>query len=492
MKAWCCVCLLIFLYTIHILTDESYEVVYISDLEHGSEPVSYLACFTLETFYPNRSQFDLKQLRTDLHDHFDKFQNMWKSGEMKTYEKLILKRIASMEYIVWADMMCIRLGGKQEVPYLYRYFQGEMLKFVYDKRTFDPVELKDSHFVVNQMVMINLEHRYSNCLGAGYSRNHCLNECFKRLSRYIYEGHETGPVLRGQPNEATLREEHECFGQCKKEDCKLTFYFVSSSLSTGEAKPKIFKGVWVLTAFEFWFKLVGLMCLFFGISLYQSLSALIELAMARNWRSRSRAERCFLGKPTKFWLKSVVLLASLLVFAYLNAKMIEDFEERTKQPVKKEITVNLMEPEGLDVVVCFLMYQNADYFQRSTLLKIEQDTNDLIEKIDGVFLEFQNKEIEADYTVLPLVLFRGLSRCFQLAVRPKEPRYRSLLAISKLVIKIKKFARASFYLLAEGEQFNTNSYFHTGYFSVVKKILRKASDCVDYQQIHPNCSSRSR
>lgn len=499
MYVWHCVCILIFLYSVYILIGESYEVIYVSsDHEDGIEPVDYLACFSLRTFYPNESQVRLEQMRSDLYEHFDKFDSVWKTKERKAYEELVLNRIWSMKYLIWADLVCIRLEGALDFMYIYLYFFKGMRTLAYNKRTFDRIELKANHYEINQLIVINRGLPYSKCLDGNYSRFLCLNECFKarsRLSKYLYDGNETGLLFLEPPDVKTLRGEQECFGHCDKETCRLVHYFPDLITRSNKSKPKIFKAIPLISAFEFWFQLVGTSCLIFGTSFHHSLFTLIEFVHSRiHSRIRANNPRFERTKNAALFIKSTVFLTGLLVFVFLIAKMALDFEQKTSRPIRREIMVNLVEPEPLNLVICIGFAHSVALHGNRTLFAIEKETDGELENtIDGIFLEFQNKQTKVDYVVQPMVAFKGWSRCFQLAIRPKEPKYQSLLAISKLTVKFRKAVFYFLILLTDGEQFSSDSFCHTGLYNFGKKVSKRTSRCLaDYRQIHPNCSSPSR
>ena len=495
MKAWHCVCIVICLYSISILIDESYEVIY-GSVNVGVEPVAYLACFCLRKLYPNQSEVLLERLQTDLYEHFENYEKHWKRRRvMHKYEELVLKRILSKNYLIWADLVCLRLDKQLEILSMFGYFEYETLMLAYNPNTYDKVHLKTRRFKISQLIVINRAQPYSNCL-EGYSRFRCLNDCFKkrkRLTKYFYDGKESGLVSLPADLEDERAEggERICFSQCSRENCKLIHFNVASSISLTEHVEKKFKAVPLMSEFEFLFQLIGLLCLILGISFYQSFSALIKLFHLKT----QRGETSSLRRDKHFWLslKLIAVLFCFMVFVCLNAKMIIAYEHKKSNPIRKETTVNLLEPEPLRVVVCFDLAKEAAYYRNTTALEIEKESNNRIENIDAIFMEFQNKQTKLDYTVQPLVAFEGLGRCFELAIAPAEPRYRSLLAISKLTIKFKKFTPyAPLRLLADKEVFSTGSFKYTGFHSFFKNISRLTTGCVDRKQAYPHCGSRSR
>lgn len=496
MKVWYCVCILILLYTLIILVEEGAEVIYVSSgQEDGFEPVAYLSCFSLRTFYPNDSQVRLEQMQFALYKHFDKYEGRekwkrkyWVEEDFKLYEKLVLKRISSMDYLIWADQLCIRQDDRRESSKMGSFFEDNTLWLAYNKRTFDRIDLRLSvSGTFNQLIVMNRGYPYSHCLGAGYSRFSCLNECLKkrnRLSKYLYDGHETGLIILNQQNknESTKDDELECSSQCEKDGCNLIFYFQNADINN-TPETKIFNAIPLISRFELVFQFVGLISLILGVSFNLTVSMLLKFVHSK------RDELPFVGrKRFLLFLKSSLLLTSLLIFAYLSANVVLDYEDQRSSPIKKETTFHLMQLEPLNVVVCLLLEKSYSYYRNHTLLEIEKDTDKELENIDQIVLEFQDQKTVLNYTVQPLVAFMNKMRCFQLSINPQEPRYRSMLAISKLVIKFKM--SYEFYILTNEEKFDSGSFHHQGTNSFVRKFTKTTSGCVEYKQVYPNCWRR--
>lgn len=499
MKAWYCVCILIFLYTLNILIEEGVEVTYVSSdkPEEDPVPVSYLSCFSLKMIYPNDSEVRLERMQLDLYLYFSKFEGSWKRKDwgkvyLKMYEELVLKRISSRNYIIWADLLCLIQDDKEQILRIFPFFRRRLIWLANNNRTFDRIDLKYNFFGLNQMIVINRGYPYTNCLnGRHQSRFHCLNECLKkrkRLSKYFYGSHETGPIFLNQQDEdeSTIKSEQECSNQCYKDSCKLIYYFLDWKALTTDVKPKIFEAIPLIPRFEFIFQLVGLLCLTLNCCFKQALYLLIKLS------SKTQREGIVFFRKTKlFWFfNSMLLLATLATFAYLNSKMIMDYEAKKSNPIKKETTVNLVKLEQLRVVICFSVSKGAIYFENTTALEIEKDTNNELENLDQIFLEFQDKQTNVNYFVKPLTAFKGFRRCFQLELDPEEPRYRSLLAVSKLVIKFKEPSKPIIYLLTNNETFSSGSFWYVGVNNVIKKVTKRVSGCKEYKQVHPECVSR--
>ena len=504
MNVWYCVCILIFLYSLSILIEEGLEVIYVSsDQEVHIEPVAYLSCFSLRKFYPNDSQVRLERLRFDLYDYFDNYKGPekwkrkdWGNWYSKLYEELVLKRVSSMDYFIWASLLCLRQEREMQPDTVFRFFEEKRIWLAFNQRTFDRIELNHHHFRVNQLIVINRGRPYSNCLNGRYrSRFHCLNECLKkkkRLSKYHYDSHETGLVLLNEQDEDGSRpnDEQECSRQCDKDTCNLIFYFNNILFDQDKPETKIFKAIPLISGFEFVFQSLGLLCLVLGVSFKQTMSMFSKFAS-----SRTRREKLlFFGKSTNFWrfLKSTLLLASLPIFAYLNAKVILIYKDEMTNPIRKESTLYPMQLEPLRAVICFTISEKGDdYFRNHTALEIEKDTDQQIEKIDQIFLKFQNHQTIVNYTVQSLAAFKSLSRCFQLEITPEESHYRSLLAISKLVIKFKKPLNPFVYLLTKDEKFSPSSFSYKSCNNFAKKVTKRTRDCKEYRQVYPGCVSRS-
>ena len=144
-----------------------------------------------------------------------------------------------------------------------------------------------------------------------------------------------------------------------------------------------------------------------------------------------------------------------------------------------------------------------------TLHKIEKATDSLFnDSIDEIYLQFQNKKIKTNWSLTSKVFFKNereytgiqpslyiniLTRCFQIEANPTEPKYQSLLATSKLIIKF-KIDSFDLYLLPEEERFNLDSYQFNGYdfFKKVKKTANwvMRGRCADYDKKYSDCNSK--
>lgn len=200
-----------------------------------------------------------------------------------------------------------------------------------------------------------------------------------------------------------------------------------------------------------------------------------------------------------FYLKLAVLFISLVYVLNLYRRMVLSFQESQNNPLMREISTSLIEPEPFNLIVCVYLDRFVDSFVGKRLSEIERLTDHSLDDVlEGIYLEYQNSWVKANwsYEVPKEVLFFAVCRCFQVRVVPEEPKYRRLLSISKLVLKFKSTASKFFlFLLGDEENFNQATYLYDQKYTFVKvrstlSRLNRRSKCIDYKQRHSFCNSR--
>lgn len=140
-----------------------------------------------------------------------------------------------------------------------------------------------------------------------------------------------------------------------------------------------------------------------------------------------------------------------------------------------------------------------ELYGNMSLLELEKETDRALnETIDEIYLEYQSKRLNINYTWSEKVFFRHytysgeFSRCFQLKVDPSsEPRYQQLLSISKLVLKM-KHQHYNLCILPSEKYFDITclSYENYNFIKVETQRLAKKERCIDFEEKFGDCRSR--
>ena len=340
LKFWFMACAIFCIYYLNMLAKERYEVEYLAKNQSDTKP-NILACKRLCSFNFKNKSVELSHLRAYLFDHFN--QSLIKGNGPTSNKKLILDSVKTGNYLIFNELFCIIV--EEDKDFASRSFSSSSMFFAFKKSTLDFVRITSYYERIDQLVMLKKAHPYSDC-SESVLRFHCLNECFKksfRLSRYFYDGNETGLIHLDSPvNQSIEESEMICSRKCEKENCKfvrlvpISFHRLPK-ISTLEALPKI-------SEFEYWVQFVGLICLFANISLSQFLFIVIKFTSLKVKRSKVR---------TAFiWLKWTIFFLSLILCGYLCADQVLEYQKNERDPPKKEITKNNVKQKVLNLVVC--------------------------------------------------------------------------------------------------------------------------------------------
>ena len=527
MKVWYFICILFAFYSINILIKESNEIKYQSI--NKTEPIDYLACFNLKEIFSNKTTIDLQQLDQNVYTYFDNYFprifNRYPEEIKKKFKivvnKSILNPIKSKNYFVLRDQFCLILEDLRNFKAPFKKPKYYILK----KATYDLLKLKDKLENFTQTIVINKEN--SNCTKY-YSKLKCLNQCYKgknRLSKYIYNGNETGIVkIVFEYNLKIKKDEYNCSNECKINGCKLVHF---KTRKTGEPETKISKATFLISNFDYCIQIIGLICLIVNISFYQLIPELILFLNLKTEKIKKRIKKLKIVKKVLMTVrrikkvkivkklgilkikieryfnltKTMILLIGLAYFLYYSTTEIKERNNRMKKPKEYESETYLVEPEKFSLVVCVGITKK--FYRFKTLFNLEKATNrDLNDSIKKIYLQFQNKKSKIDWKIKKnKVLFRRVDfdwrykflRCFQIEIYPREPKYQSLLATSKLRIEFKHDDYV-LYLISRDENFNSKSY-RVGEFDFIKKIEKRLKsnekeNCLDYKETCLYCNSK--
>ena len=194
-----------------------------------------MTCAKLSDIHPNKTEIDLGELRDDLYGHFNRSYDYSAARdiyEIRRFEELILNRTKAGGYLILDEMVCLvanYLWDSREIHEFLPVVRSAL--FIFKKDTFDFIQMKSSDDQIDQLTVLKKGPPYSDC-DESNSRFHCLNDCFKsrfRLSRYLYDGNETGLIQLTDYTERnrTIEEsERNCFEECKRENCKMVQFIL--------------------------------------------------------------------------------------------------------------------------------------------------------------------------------------------------------------------------------------------------------------------------
>ena len=530
-KFWLCCCALFCIYCLSILSEESYQVTYLAeedDVHKDREVLQYLWCFRLKSLHLNRTRVEMHEL---LEIFSKKIQDQLIARRVLSSKpwrrELIINRTSSADSVVIAcENVCVILRSRSE----FLDFQNELTSFIraealfaFKADTFDWTKMDDYENKFNQLIVQDYGRPYTNC-SKGIFKFHCLNECFKgmtRFSRYFYFLNERSPIYLSSQNQTVKDHEDACFEKCSENNCKLVYL----SQNPDEDKPErvfIFRAHPSIGYIDFGVQLAGLVCLVLNASFNRLLSITISFASRKlrtgnseNGKIRSRRvwnERNKRISNYLLYLRLFALFVGLFACGYLFVRMMIDYRNKSTKLAKKWTYRMLMQPESFHLAICIPMellpvkhgdqeFKKINY-DSMTMWQIEKNTDRILNDIiDYIALDYggpdQNESVRIKWMLTPKVFFKKgeyslLQRCFQLIIYPDEPHYQMLLSISKIKMKFNFNLFFNLFLLTENENLNSESFAFSGLKSFFKVVEKRWSDCIDYEVICPHLKCRTR
>ena len=527
---WYCACILFCSYCISLLLEERFELTYRPIKQ--TEDFNYLDCIELanvKNYSLSNNVVDLDQLNDDVFDFFVELKakqekltrgkdELRVSMDRIEYEELFnrtfLQPIRTRSYLIHLGQFCfIRerekslFAGDFNWPFFFPRLFSIFKHYAFKEDTYEFTKLDNPPTAVQRFVVV-IDHPYSGC-ALNYSKFRCLHSCFKerrRLSKYYYRGDENGSIWTTyDAEEADEQHEVACFKRCPKNSCKFVYFRFSynnvlSNLTVVRAEPALPKA-------DFYLQLFGLISFFVNITICQFSLLFVKLALV-NCRIRGP-----LRHPIGV-LRKLILLAVFGCCLLLFAGRLTRYADQLNHPPRGEMKSNRLEPETMHLVVCIKLHKIRDSNydlsllfepppENKTFAELENSTGHVFGQcVKRIYLEFMDKQVPVNSMMLQRkVLFKNLPdnlenlmmRCFQVAVYPKEPKYQSLLSISKLVVEMNKCDHA-IYLLPEGERFHSKSFRFVRKSNFAKRIIKRvqrAGRCVNYQTAYPNCNSKA-
>ena len=501
LKLWYMACTIFCLYSLNKVVEERHEVAIFAKNRSETDPVILLICQELSSFQSNKRELRLEVLRDELVKHFNR-PNLPKHKILST--KKILGRLKTGQYVIFNDLLCILLETEGEGVFMKKILSKAVF-FAFKNSTLDFAKMSSPN-CFDQLIVQRRGPPYSNCSDSN-RQFRCLNECFKekfRLSRYFYEGNETGLIhLNLEMNRTIEESERMCFEKCWRENCEIVQLTPApesrySKTTTLGAQPK-------LSEFDFWVQYVGLVCSFANFSLNQLASMTIICIALKVKRRRVR-----IGL---FCIKWTILFLSLIYCSYLYTTMTFDHQAKKENPNKKEMTRNLIKQKTLRLAICinlkqYLTHDEDDYLApdddyddddfdinriSKTMLEIEKATDGALnDHLEGIHLNYQGRMFRVDHTPEQKVLFLsndGVFRCFPLLI---VLEYELMPSNPKLILRFKKqISFLKFYLLVENENLNEKTL-EISRRIFMKRVVKRleSGGCVKSRERFENCTSR--
>lgn len=351
---WYFGCILFCIHCLSLHLDERSAVTYSS--VDQNESFNMLGCFPLSRLIGRREkQIDLDRLNEKVNFFFNKSRGfVWlrthRSDEM---ESEIFSQISRKNYLLLNERFCFVREDRFSIVFEGNGLKSLGLTYVaFKSDTWDSQELPGLQFFVGHMIVVIREEHQCN-----YSKIRCLNNCFKerqKLSRYLYEGNESGWMLRqyDEHDRAMIEHEHGCFERCKRDSCKLVYFRSSQNFerlnSFKEPLPtrvRVTKAYLLKSDSEFIIQFIGIICFFANNSLAELFFKPIRLVVLKFRRTKRFASFYLL-------FKKIVLFAILNYCVILYAQMIAYHIYRLDNPMKKETTNALTQPEPLSLAIC--------------------------------------------------------------------------------------------------------------------------------------------
>ena len=497
----------------------------------------HLFCVPINEIFKNRKELDLAKLNDDLVRIFNEsylasayHANLKSNSAAATRSKdairyyrlfklFVLEPTKSKNYYIYKNQICLIL----DYPFI-RKVLGKVFKesryLMLTKGFYSFVELANSESpqdnLFDQVLVLNQDHPKLNC-SDNYLKFQCLNDCFReksRLARYFYNGNESGRVQLDhnlehvydeEPDKSVLEHERNCFKKCENNGCNFIYTFRKDF--SNEIRRTIYKAYPLIPRFYFWVQFVGLILSFFGVSCYELIFKFAKKSVFK------------LGNKAILAFRVSLFLVCLVLFFGLASKIICDYKTKLEKPVFREATIFLSQPEPIGLVICipvqeiladfratghhaYALDRNYAKYANRTFLELEKATDEkdaFNRTVEGIYLQFQNKRFNVSWQLKPKVLFYAsrefnyLSRCYQIDVMVEEPRYQSLLSISKLTLATRHAAYFLF-LLPDGKDLNSNvNYLHDNQYDFLKQVAKNRPElghCVEYGQEYATCNNR--
>ena len=497
-KTWYLICSLFLLYSISILESERYEVAYAKSKNHDLLK-NYSVCIPLSELI-NLQQFGKPQITLQMLNNQIKkyFKNL--SDEFVLKGEILNKIENGLTYYHFYHF-CLYLNINSSR--LFEKFSENVKFFLFSRNpyTFFANNLPSIH--ANEIIILNREWPYSSCRMKRLDKPHkqyvkfnCINKCLKanngRLLKYFYNLNETENVILAHNESEVKLNEDKCFKeQCAWNDCILRKFIHRNFNSSEIGTTKVFKAYSLMSSFAYYNNLIGLIFLFFGISVFDTLPFLTKSLVDAllNEELRCKASRKIKIKNVTQKLKLIFIVSCLILNLAIFYKMIETYIFENTYPLEREYVNLVYDP--FSIAICVPAEKSAaNQIQNRTMQQLENETSDLLnETIEEAFAIFINtKDDNLEFKLTNKVLFKydeaakSLLRCFEFTIKADKINFQTLFYDSKLILKSRKSAATNFSIfIFANDCFTSKSLKFTMANSFLKKFNYSAeASCKDY------------
>lgn len=397
-------------------------------------------------------------------------------------------------------------------------------KSLYIKKAGDPemINLKN-----HQQKIMNSKkpNAYLECIIKKQNKKHnnfnCLKNCFKKSTSldvyFDFDDYDKKIDLNTIFNKDYNSSNSYivfCLNKCKSEDCywethnSITLNSVIINVTKVQNSQLLIETEPILL--EFWTNFFGLVTLFTGTSLFQSLPILLKYV------SKFVNKEEFI-KRYILYIKFTLIVFSLIFLINRGIILLEEHYESLEEPSK---TINLnfsIEPSNYSVVICIpiqFLIRNAQILNEDndqsilrtkTFGEIEKLTNDGLEKVvNNIYLKYGSEKRIQNYKVSKKVIFRNsstylqydtlvyhLQRCFYIKPDLQMPRYETMMAIANLLIEFKNEFYELFIIGAHLDLSSDDLSYHESQFKITKFSKIRSLNCTDYFA-NKVCTSRQK
>lgn len=490
MKIWYIFCFLFCLYNIHNLFNERYASVFVKEGESYEifEKFNFLICFELESLFSKKS-FIHKKANLTLEElsslTFKAIEGKTNGRKLAKLRKIISNAKKTLNFKFFNYQVCLILEDPVDAEYVIDNFFAKTVCLMFKENPFIMINYCILLKQYNQIKVENLEYPYSKCRKQmngveKYSRFMCFNNCFKnnvrRSLRFMYDSSETGLVVINDRNGLNLEHDQHCRSVCEYHDCESFILDYPYS----KINSKFFKAYSSLTTFEFLLQLIGLICLFTGLTFVEQIFVLIRSCFILH-------KKCVIKTLEKYYeiANRPIIFLSFISIVIVFTEMITTYKGRLENAVVKESVNFLAFIDFLNIVICVPADQRfktkydhnfgflTDDDSKFTFNELENLTNNALnDTLDDIYIDYGSRKRQINFIVSSKVYFMRsiyFYRCFKIEVQLTRRKIDSLIMISKLIIKFKK-GNYELYLMPEDQMFELKTLCYSfNKFGILKK-----------------------
>ena len=563
-KVWYYFCLCFLIYNLILLWEDGYELSHrsLENNEMDVDPFNFSICLPilelLEITGKSR-KFALKSkinstilILSSIDKASEKFRSFYKNFQKRdnNYKNMSLDQFIRKDssYIFKRHICFILNNDPQHFNKIYAFYDFEFKLLLVSELSksffFNSVYWNmNSYLYIHEIKILKLiikrhANPFSNCVKqVTYSKFNCINECLKEKSnKFIYYYHlKSNELIDLEDTNQDRDQEGVCYNRCRKESCSLEYMFAANDIRSFKEKnilniqieknnPKISSeyinlDVYPTTSkFDFWMQFIGLICLFFNLSINENLPAILKLIILKcsfkrpvrsvnsrflNSFSNSFSNRIYPKIKIFLLVMSICLMIKIWIF------MNNEFHQNEAHPLKSINSQYSTEIISLALYICIpvqyilnkskTLTNDADDFiiNKFTFKQIEMRTVKGLEDLQLlVYLKYNSDEHKINFKATEKVFFRhslflekriGLfSRCWQINIDLKEERFRSVFANTKLAIDQAGDGFMNVYVNDLNKKFTSDAFHSQSKFEINKIKLRRSENSKDF-----NCTNYS-